>query len=257
MAVSCRWLKSRIAAIAMVVPALLLAQNQTPPNTPPEKADTEGTIVVSTDSPCTVTVDGEGGAALGASESRTFTVTAGSHVVAGTSTERSSLTQRKTVEVRPKERQSVALEFSQDMSAALRRDLAGGWAKNTNINNDPNRFCQFSFTVAEEAGGYTGSWDSSCTEVTFGRNLFVRTAYTVKTFLTATLRLTVEGSNLTGLSETSQARRVDIDTVGAEHDSGWQDGGAVQLSGTLLSPRALSVNVRSRDFAFSAGLDKY
>jgi hypothetical protein len=246
-------LRGPLAPVCMMfVVSVGLAQNQTPPNPPPEKTNFEGVVVVSADSPCTVSVDGNGGETLAANQPRSLTVSPGSHVIVGTSTEQPSVTQRKTVEVHRKEQEAVVFELRQDVAAALRRELVGRWeVKGGNtwaLSGNTKWVLKATLQMLDGAQWLEGHW-SSVSQYTPMAGMIVQMVE-VTIYHEATFRLDRDGSKVAGSAETSRTRRTEITLAGQTLlDTGWQDSGAAQFSGQAFGDSANKFIGCNVDFA--------
>jgi hypothetical protein len=83
-------------------------------------------MLISTDADTKISIDGDDSGTLGANQTKRFPVAPGSHILIAMSTEQSTLTQRKVVDVRRDEQQAVLVEFAKDLEQARRQAAAGG-----------------------------------------------------------------------------------------------------------------------------------
>jgi hypothetical protein len=151
-----------------------------------------GSLLVSTDSAVSVSVDGESPVWIAANDVKRFPVVSGSHILVAASLGQNGLTQRKLIEVRAGEQQAVILEF------------AGGEAARRDANSG----------TANELQAFTGLWTTSSDWQ--GKSVPGDVPYHAKT--QATMQISANGSVLTGvwkehetLAFTSQTDTYDLE----------------------------------------------
>jgi hypothetical protein len=195
-----------------------------------------GTLVVSCDSGCSVSVDGEAAGTLQANAAKRIPAEPGKHIVLGTSSENASLVKRQLVEVKGQQ-EAVLLEFGPDLdrmhaqaeaarAEALRRELEGAWnqlleydANFTDGDKSPyhskeERYLQ----ISSVSGGFRGVWRETRTIRNVGKTGgFTR-------HFEATFVLTRNGSQVSGYAESARMR---------DDEAAWADLGGVTFTGTV------------------------
>jgi uncharacterized caspase-like protein len=186
-----------------------------------------GALLISTDTAARISIDGEDCGTLAANQAKRFTAMPGSHIVVATSTEQSSLTERKIAEVRRDEQQAVLIEFAADLEqarrqaaaereAAERQAMVGTWAAatwegDTLFSNGSGRFhgrMNFSAQIAEDGDGFRMVFrDSRAIDYLDRAGGFTRE-------VEATFHLRREGNSLTGYVQSAHMR----DDPGASKD---------------------------------------
>jgi len=206
-----------------------------------------GTLVVSTDSSATITIDGDNMGTLGANQTKRFPTGLGSHIVIAASTEQSSLTQRKVVDVRKDEQQAVLVEFARDLeagrrqtaseqAAAQRREVEGLWthaAEGDDHYTDGDRgpFHQKisrSVQITEDGDGFRIIWQ----EQKVVSNLDKPGGFTED--LEGTFRVKRAGNQVSGYAESARRR----------YDGGaWLNLTGVLFSGTVSGGNRMQVDI--------------
>jgi len=208
------------------------------PAATPAGRQAQGTILISTDSDVRITIDGEDSGTLGANQTRRVSVIPGSHIVVATSSEQSSVDQRKVVDVKRDEQEAVLIELAAAARAAgLRKEVEGTWTYNWEgddrfSDGAHERYHAKSTFLVEVTGDGTGLrmvWkDSQVITKLDSQGGFTREHQ-------ATFHIQRTGDKLSGYAETARTR----DSPNIQ----WQELNNISFSSTLLGGNQMAVEI--------------
>jgi len=169
-----------------------------------------GTLLVSCDSACSVSIDGDSLGTLAANAAKRIPSEPGRHIVLGTSSESAGLVKRNVVEVRAGQQEVVLLEFAIELASARAQaaghELEGTWSEakewDDNFSNgDKERYhvkADRSLQISSVGEQLRGVWRETRTYT-----YLIKPGGFARSF-EATFVMTRLGSRLTGHAESAR-----------------------------------------------------